>query len=435
MHVTEIQLRQLSEDLLQTEERKSAVRHLLSGCRRCLDLAQRVLYPEVGSKPDYSGVLRRLELGLVLALNDVEVERGVARALWDGYLAALEPGARRTAIRNNPDLQTWGTFELLLAQAKRITLERPVDAVDLAYAALAVADLLDPQAYGEDRIQDLRAGAWAALGNAKRLAGDFPGAGEALRMAAEMVEEGTGDPYEEANVLSMTASLLTDLGDFKKAVDTLDDAAALVRSVRDRSLEGRFRIQQSGIIGREDPARGLKLAERGLKLLRRAKSEDRYAELAGRHLTALWANELGDCEEARATLETYRHLYAAYPDPPTHGRLLLLDALISRSEGRLEASEGLLRRLVDHYSEHGMAFDLTLATLEWAEALVLRGGYGEATEVLREAYPLIEQWGAHVDILRAWKLVEEAVRRRAVQREAFRELAMTVRRRWYRRGG
>ena len=338
------------------------------------------------------------------------------------------------AIRSNPDLQTWGMFDLLLAEAKRITLERPVEAVDLAYAALAVTDLLDPHAYSKERIRDHRTSAWAAIGNAKRMAGDFPGAGEALRTAAEMVELGTGDPYGEANVLSMTASLLTDLGDFERAVDFLKDAAALARTVRDRSLEGRLRIQQSSSIGWENPVQGLKLAERGLRLLRKSRSGDQYANLAGLHLTALWANELGDFEEARATLETYRYLYAVFPDPATQGRLLLLDALICRNEGRLEESERLLRRLVMHYSEQGMAFDVTLATLEWAEALVLLGRHREATGVLQEAYPLIEQWGVPVDILRAWKIVEEAVRQQAGHHEAFRELAMTVRRRWHRKG-
>lgn len=435
MHLTEDQLRELGEDRLPADERRRVVRHLLSACPSCLALARQVLTPELASAADYDGVLRRLGLAWVLARNDVQVEKGIARALWEGHLAALEPGRRLMAIRHNPDLQTWGTFDLLVGEAKRISLERPVEAVDLAYAALAVTDLMDPRAYGEERIEDYRASAWAALANAKRLSGDFRGAREALRTAAALVEKGTGDPYEEANVLSMTASLLTDLGEFERAVDILDRAVALVRTVRDRALEGRFLIQQSGVIGWSEPGRGLKLAERGLKLLRGPGSEDRYAELAGRHLTALWSNELGDFEEARSILETYRALYESYPDPPTRGRLLLLDALICRSEGRLEESERQLRRLVEHYSEHGMSFDLTLGTLEWAESLVLLGAHLEATEVLREVYPLIEQWGAPVDILRSWKLMEEAVRGRAAQHGAFRELAMRVRRLWWRGRG
>jgi hypothetical protein len=243
MHLTEIQLRQLAADRLSMEERNAAVRHLLTKCRPCLDLARKILFPEMESEPDYSDVLRRLDLSLVLARNDVEVERGRARALWDDYLSALEPGPRLMAIRSNPDLKTRGTFDLLLAEAKRITVERPVNAVDLAYAALAVTDHLDPHTYGEEHIHDFRASAWAALGNAKRMTGDFSGAGESVRTAAEMLEQGTGDPYEEAHVLSMTASLLTDLGDLETAADLLEDAAGLARSVRDRFLESRVRIQ------------------------------------------------------------------------------------------------------------------------------------------------------------------------------------------------
>jgi tetratricopeptide (TPR) repeat protein len=434
LHLTENQLRQLADDRLPAEERKSVVRHLLARCRPCLDLARSFLFPGMSSEPDYSGVLRRLELGAVLAINDIEVERGAARALWDGHLSALQSSSRLIAIRNNPDLQTWGTFELLVAEARRITLERPLDAVDLAYAALAVTDLLDPCAYGAEHVNDFKAGAWGALGNAKRLAGDFQGAGEALRKAAEIVELGTGDPYESANVLSLGSSLLTDLGEFEAAVDNLQSAVALARTVRDLPLEGRFRVKQSSSIGWTNPARGLRFAEQGLKLLRRSKSDDKHTVLGALHLTALWANELGDFEEARSTLETYRYLYATFPDPWTQGRLLLLDGLICRNEGRLEDSEYLLRRLVEQYSEHGMAFDLTLATLEWAESLVLLGRHLETTNVLQEAYPLIEQWGAPVDILRSWKILDEAIRRRVVHHETFRELAMTVRRQWHRRG-
>lgn len=434
MHVTEDHLRQLAENRLPAAVRARVVRHLLTACRSCLELARKVLFPEPEQVPDYSGVLRRLELAGVLALHDVAVERRVARELWERRLARLASGPRRMAIRNNPDLQTWGTFDLLLAEAKRVEAGQPLESLDLVHDALAVADLLAPGIYGEERIQDHRASAWAFLGNLKRRAGDFPGAEEALRAAAESLERGSEDPSVEANVLSMTASLLTDLGDLETAADLLEDAALLVRSVRDRALEGRFRIKQAGNIGLIDPARGLKLAERGLRLLRRSKSEDRHTELGGVHIMTFCTNEIGETEEARATLETYRFLYEAFPDPATQGRLLLLDGLICRNEGRLDESERLLHRLVEHYAGEGMAFDLTLATLEWVEALVLLGRHREAAGVLQEVYPLIEQWGGHVDILRAWKIVEEAVQRQAVHHEAFRELAMTVRRRWYRKG-
>jgi tetratricopeptide (TPR) repeat protein len=242
MHLSETQLRQLAGNELSAEKRKIAVRHLLTKCRTCLDLARKILFPETESEPDYSDVLRRLDLSLVLAKNEVKVERGRARALWADHLAALEPGLRLMAIRSNPDFQTWGTFDLLVMEAKRIAWERPVEAMDLAYAALAVTDLLDPHAYSEERIHNFRASAWIAVANAKRLASDFPGAGEAVHAAAEALELGTGDPYEEANVLSITASVLTELGELEKAAEVLDKALPLARSIRDRLLEAHLRL-------------------------------------------------------------------------------------------------------------------------------------------------------------------------------------------------
>lgn len=432
MHVTEDHLRQLGENQLPADVRQKVVRHLLTACPPCIELARKVLFPELEQKPDYSGVLRRLELSAVLAWNDVAVETGVARALWHHHLARLAPGPRLMAIRHNPDLHTWGAFDLLLSEAKRISREQPLDSLDLAYAALTVTDLLSPEAYGEERIHDLRASAWALLGNLKRLAGDFGGAEEALIAAAMHVDQGAGDSYEEANVLSMTASLLTDMGQLEEAADLLDDAVVLARSVRDRSLEGRLRIKQASSISWIDSARGFKLAERGLRLLRRSKIEDRHTEIGGLHIMAFCANELGNADEARTTLETYRYLYASFPDPGTQGRLLLLDALICRNEKRLEDSERMLRQLATHHAENDMPFDLTLSTLEWAESLVLLGRFEEAAEAMRQIYPLIERWRVPMDILRAWKIVHEAVRARTVEETAFRELSMTVRRRWFR---
>jgi hypothetical protein len=137
----------------------------------------------------------------------------------------------------------------------------------------------------------------------------------------------------------------------------------------------------------------------------------------------------------RPPLETYRYLYASFPDPGTQGRLLLLDGLICRKEGRLEDSETLLHQLATHYAENAMPFDLTLATLEWAESLVLLRRFDEAAEVMREVYPLIERWRVPMDVLRAWKIVQESVRARTVQDTAFRELSLTVRRKWFRGEG
>lgn len=126
--------------------------------------------------------------------------------------------------------------------------KKPLEAADLAHLALDVAGSLDVGSYGEERIQDFRAAAWSALGNAKRLAGDLSGAGKALEAAGEALACGTGDLLEQANTISIRASLQNDLGDPEGATVTLRRANHLALTAGARHLAARFTLQQSSCI-------------------------------------------------------------------------------------------------------------------------------------------------------------------------------------------
>ena len=84
----------------------------------------------------------------------------------------------------------------------------------LAELALAVAERLDPEVYGEERVCDFKTAALAALGDARRLAGDFAGARLAFSQARINLEMGTGDVLEEASLLGGLVKLLCDLGEY-----------------------------------------------------------------------------------------------------------------------------------------------------------------------------------------------------------------------------
>lgn len=110
---------------------------------------------------------------------------------------------------------------------------------------------------------------------------DLDGAGTALRAAEDHLKEGTGDPIERINVISIRSSLTTDLGYLEEAKAMLDPALRLAQKIRDRHLEGRLTFQQSSSIGYVDPALGLELAEKGLTLI--DKEREPLLELVGRH--------------------------------------------------------------------------------------------------------------------------------------------------------
>jgi tetratricopeptide (TPR) repeat protein len=428
-HASREQIEDLIAERLPLEEARNLVSHLLSGCGRCAELVRAAICPD-DEEPDYAALLRRLELAYVLAQNDVQVERRIADELWP-RLENQPPERRLFIIKNMDGYRTWGMYERVVEQTKSIARIDPLQAVDLAHLALAITELLDTKSYGQERINDFQAGAYTALGNAKRLVGDFAGAEAALRAAKDLLEKGTGDPYEKAYLISIYSSLQADLGDLEKATEILDQAVRHARSVKDRQLEARLVLQQSSFIGFVDPALGLELAEEGISLLEPQK--DPRLDLIGRHLLAFWTNELGDPEEATAIMATYRYMYDRFTDAFWAGRLLHLKANIARTAGDLRTAEGLFRQLVEIYAESNFDFDLTLASLDLAEVLASQGRVAEAGEILSQLYPVLESWKLHGDILRSWKILLAGIEQKAVQAKAFRELAMTLRRKWYRR--
>jgi hypothetical protein len=86
-----------------------------------------------------------------------------------------------------------------------------------------VAERLDPSIFGEKRVADLMAAAWAELGNAKRIAEDFEGARRAFNEAWRILESGTRDSMGEALIISLEASYLKDIGEFEMAESSLGD--------------------------------------------------------------------------------------------------------------------------------------------------------------------------------------------------------------------
>lgn len=426
-HLTREQCLQLAKDRLPADEKQRLLRHLLSRCVPCLAIAREALFPE---QPDYSDVIRRLELSFVVAQGEVQAERNVARELWS-YLRPLSPEHRLLIVKNDGSHHIWGLFDLLITEAKLALRYDPITTVDLMHLALAVTELLDREAYGEERICDYQGAAYAALANAKRLVGDFRGAKEALNASEALLRRGTGDFLEQVNLISIRASLLTDLGFLEEATDMLREAVACARAIADEHLEGRIRIQQASSIVWVDAVAGRELVEIGLTRLE--KDKDPYLELGAHYIQIVAINELGSFREARNILETLRSLFRRYPDPTSQGRLLLLDGLIARNEGRLRQAEQTLKRLVSLYAEHDFEFDLALATLDLAEVLTLQGKTSESLQILSELYPVLEAWGLHGDILRAWLMIQESLKRDAVHRETFKELELILRRKWYRR--
>ncbi len=426
-HLTRNELERFRVNRSGPVEKRKVMAHLLAGCEPCRENAREMFFPR---KLDYTRAFERLEGVFHDAETAMRAERRRGEELWH-LLEPLDATQRLLWVKNDPRLHVWGLYNLLLNEGRKILRQDRGAAVGLYHLAWMIAQKLSPEVYGDTRVRDFQGIAATELGNAKRLYGDLRGAEEDLARAEELLDLGTGDLLDCAYLLGIRATLKSDLGYFEDASTLFREAVSCAHQMGDRHLEATYLIAWSSSVGWVDPERGLELAERAEAKLE--PGADPHLELGASHLKVSWMSELGQTAEARKLLEACRPLYALYPDPVTQGRLLRQEGHLTCNEGNLEESERKFRDLVALYERHDFDLDLALAGVELSQVLSLRGKVAEAGGILRGLYPFLESRKLHNDILRSWLVLQEAVQRDAVQAQMFRDLAMTLRRKWLRR--
>jgi tetratricopeptide (TPR) repeat protein len=225
---------------LSRDDNREVVRRLLAGSPRRPSTPGRTNRSGLGGSDAtarYDEAFRRTERRLAEVHERIQRERQLAAVQWAG-LEGHPPTRRLVMVRNDERLHHWGLFDLLLEKSREPVGNDAAAAVSLAELALAVAERLDPEVYGEERVSDFKTAALAALGDSRRLAGDFAGARLAFSQARINLEMGTSDVLEEAELLGGLVKLLCDLGEYGKAAQMLQRASALYRRMGDSHLDG-----------------------------------------------------------------------------------------------------------------------------------------------------------------------------------------------------
>lgn len=215
--------------------------------------------------------------------------------------------------------------------------QRGIEIARLALASLANSD----QVFGE-RIHDLRALAWAWIGNAYRLALDFSAAGAAFEQADREWSQPRAqpDPLVLATICNLKGTLRMFQRDYVAATEDLNRSCSLFRQSDQAREEARVLIQRATIHGYAG-----KLSE-SLQDLQEASGlidEDEAKELAFA-VRANLANTLaraGQAESAARELGRARQLYRYIEDPLGSPKLDWIDALITEQHGDLETAKSL----------------------------------------------------------------------------------------------
>jgi len=389
-------LEAFSRGALPPEEALRVETHLRSGCpacqRRIHDILHAVIALEVPPVETVGVAAERPAQDAALAALDQRVllqslERSVAPSLA-GELLAQPSAEREGLLRTQSRFCSLAVCELLIEQSFAVGFEEPERAVELAELALLLADQLDAEYYGRPVVQDLRARAWAHLGNARRIGSDLPGAEQAMGCAEALLDQGSADPLEEARVLDFRVSLLSDQGWFEEAAGLLNAVIAIYEDVGDNHRKGRALISQGLVLsyaGRPDEA--VVCLSSGLMVIDWA-VEPRLALMA-RHNLAWSLNDCGRSDEAQRLLERFREEYHDFHDFWTELRLSWLESRIALRLGREEEAEKGLCEVYARFLEKELFYDAAMVMLDLA-ALYLRQGKSAAVRKLaEEALPTI----------------------------------------------
>jgi tetratricopeptide (TPR) repeat protein len=281
-------------------------------------------------------------------------------------------------------------------------------AVQLAELALEIGRRVDPDEYGARLVADLEARAWMVLANARRIASDLSGSERAFRIAHSLLAEGTGDPLEEARLLSMKAVLRSDQRRFPEAGGFLEQAIGIYRRTGQRRSLGQTLIRKGTALGEAgEAADAIKFLREGVQLL--DLEQDRRWVLVGKHNMVLYLSELGEVREALQLLEETRPLYAQLGESLNLVRLRWLEGRLALAQGRVAEAEGALCQVREAFIERAMGFDAALATLDLATVYLTRGRTGEIKQLTAEMVPIFEALGTFREAIAALVVFRQAV--------------------------
>jgi tetratricopeptide (TPR) repeat protein len=310
-HPNDAALLQFVKGELQPEEARRIEAHLAvcSDCRNRASEAsvvERVQLLESWLYPNYDEAFDRAATGVAERQASLQSDAQNSKDL----LAELmrEPASvRRQWIAREERFHSLKLCELLRLCCRESWFSDPTTGLELAELAVLVAQHLNPRRYGSSLVEDARALSWAYLGNASRLVSDLPRAERALHQAWIHRLHDEGDPYSEAELLTLTSSLLNVQNRFNEAIRLTHRAASLYREMRDRHLEGATLIKQGLHLGESGhPREAIGVIQAGLEAI--DGQRDPQLLLMGRHNLTYFLAETGEPGKARELLNKVKLL-------------------------------------------------------------------------------------------------------------------------------
>ena len=315
---------------------------------------------------------------------EAQVERHRARIADRHHNLVESPRGRQiTFLNSSPPMMLVALAHDLVQRSAASRFESPRRSLELAELGLDAARAIAERGLQAPELShDLAAEAWGAVGNARRLNGDYPGAAEAFAEAEEHLALGTGDRLIRAEHLRLLANLRFAQGEVEEAVALLDRQINLRKLTGDRRGLG-VALVDRGIFGAwiEPLEEASRYLSQGLELV-----DDTRMMLLAAFAVAEHQARAGD------GLGAYRSLCTA-----KSGMLLARDESFARVHrwilgithrvlGRPELAEADLTAVRQAFLDEENVARAAVASLDLTAVYAAQGRHREARELLEEAY-------------------------------------------------
>lgn len=418
---------------------RSTLEHLLD-CPSCQKKVKGLLHPSpvrqtqalspfvltTGALPDYDSCLNFDVDELRRRHQTFRQERTEAAALLSELMEAT-PEQQVALVEKDPRFSTWGALEALLDRSREESFEKPQRAERLGALALALADRLDDDYYGSDRIEDMRARAWASIANARRVRSDLQGAEEAFQLAFALLRDGTEDLFERAFLLDLKASLRRDQRRFDDAKRLLRRAVSIFSDLGEKHRAGRCLVNLSTVHScAGEPEQAIPLLSDAVRWI--DPMQEPRLLVCVRHNLIDFLASAGRFQEARDLFLEARALYNQFPDAWIQNRRHWVKGRIALGLGQLEEAETEMLVARDGFLAEGIPYDTALVSLELACLYAGQGRTDELRRLAGEVVPVFQSRQIHREALAALLCFKQAVEAEEVTFGLVREIATYLKR-------
>ncbi len=341
-------------------------------------------------------------------------------------LFALPLLEQRALLRTDSRFHGWVFCERLVEESRKLLYVDMAWAEELASLAVTATEQLASRIYGRSLINDVKARAWASVGEVLRTLSDLRSADDAFATAERLIGEGTGDALEEAYILELKAALRRDQRRIPEAHRLLDEAIAIYRQYRDFHLVGRGFAQKGRVHGAANDLEGaIRWLRKGLGLI--DPTRERRLELAARHSLMLYLQESGQHREAWFLLKASRPEFMEHGGPLLSLRLLWLEGKIQHAMGFPGEAERAFVDARHGFVEQGIGFSAAQVSLDLATLYASQNRAAEMRQLAEEMLPIFHSRDVHREAIAALIVFQQAVRMEKVTVELLGEIRSYLR--------